>query len=434
MKAPQPQPFEFGPWRVDPARGVISRPEGREQRLEPKLMDLLLLFAGSGGRVLSKDEIVEAAWEGRAIGDDTLAAAISRLRRALGESAEQRFIETVPKRGYRSAIVAEPTAQRPTAAMRAGPPEAQALVEQGRRALASPFSLPQARLSFEAAVRIAPGWAPAHQGLADALVALHFAGLGESELTAAKAAANAAVGLDESSAPAWATLGMAILLADREFAAADAALRRALALDSGYAPAHRRRAFAFASVGRLVEAEREARRAVELQPTSIEVRNELLQILLLARRYRQAAAEASTAIAMAPNASDAWNARGWSLVLAGESGEGVEALMRGLELWGADKQRLRHLRALYRAEGQVALCRAAADLFGLQQMLFARRQMDVAMLRSLGGQPDEAFEALEASAARDDPVLLFFPWLPHFDALRRDPRYQAFVGRLRLVR
>ena len=227
---------------------------------------------------------------------------------------------------------------------------------------------------------------------------------------------------------------MAILLADREFAAADAALRRALAIDPDYAPAHRRRAFAFASVGRLVEAERQARRAVELQPTSIEARNELLQILLLARRYRHAAAEASTAIAMAPNASDAWSARGWSLVLAGEPDEGVEALMHGLELWGADKERLRHLRALYRAEGLVALCRAAADLFGLQQMLFARRQMDVAMQRSLGGQPDEAFEALQAAAARDDPVLLFFPWLPHFDPLRRDPRYQAFVGRLRLVR
>src|SRR5215831_7616876 len=68
MKAPQTKPFEFGLWRVDPARGLISRPEGREQRLEPKLVDLLVLFAGSGGRVLSKDEIVEAVWEGRAIG------------------------------------------------------------------------------------------------------------------------------------------------------------------------------------------------------------------------------------------------------------------------------------------------------------------------------------------------------------------------------
>ena len=97
------QPFEFGEWRVDPTRGTLSA-AGQDVRIEPKLMDLLVLFAGSGGRVLSKDEIVEAAWDGRAIGDDTLASAISRLRSALGETAERRFIETVPKRGYRVLI------------------------------------------------------------------------------------------------------------------------------------------------------------------------------------------------------------------------------------------------------------------------------------------------------------------------------------------
>ena len=101
------QPFDFGQWRVDPARGTLSA-AGQDVRIEPKLMDLLLLFAGSGGRVLSKDEIVEAAWDGRAIGDDTLAAAISRLRSALGETAERRFIETVPKRGYRVLIEEAP--------------------------------------------------------------------------------------------------------------------------------------------------------------------------------------------------------------------------------------------------------------------------------------------------------------------------------------
>src|SRR5215472_6171745 len=124
MKAPQTKPFEFGLWRVDPARGLISRPEGREQRLEPKLVDLLVLFAGSGGRVLSKDEIVEAVWEGRAIGDDTLAAAISRLRRALDDTADQRLIETVPKRGYRSTIATELPTGRLPAAPEAGPAQA----------------------------------------------------------------------------------------------------------------------------------------------------------------------------------------------------------------------------------------------------------------------------------------------------------------------
>lgn len=436
MRAPQAQqpPFDFGPWRVEPTRGLISQGDGRQARLEPKLMDLLVLFAGSGGRVLGKDEIVEAAWDGRAIGDDTLAAAISRLRRALGESPDQRFIETVPKRGYRAVIETELAAGRPTAGAVAGPPEARALVVQGRRALASPFTLPQARLSFEEAVRIAPGWGPAHQGLAEALIARHFAGQGESDLAAAKAAANAAVGLDSTSAPAWSTLGMAILLADRDFDAADAALRRAVGLDPTFAPAHRRRAFAFGTVGRFVDGERELRRALELQPSSLETRGELLQMLIAARRYRHAAAEAAAMIALAPSASEAWNARGWALLLGGEADAGVEALLRGLELRGADRTRLAELRKIHEADGLVSMCRATADLFMLQQVMFTRRLMDVAIQRSLGGQPDEAFAALEAAAERDDPLLLMLPWLPFFDPLRTDARYEPFVRRLRLVR
>jgi hypothetical protein len=67
-------------------------------------------------------------------------------------------------------------------------------------------------------------------------------------------------------------------------------------------------------------------------------------------------------------------------------------------------------------------------------VLFTRRMMDVAILRTLGGQADAAFEALETAAGRDDPVLLLFPWLPYFDALKTDPRYDRFARRLRLVR
>src|SRR5215469_10417752 len=95
--------FEFADWRVNPARGLVSR-EGKEVRLEPKLMALLIVFASSSGRVITKDEIVSRVWSGRAIGDDTLSAAISRLRTALGETKAKRYIETLPKRGYRALV------------------------------------------------------------------------------------------------------------------------------------------------------------------------------------------------------------------------------------------------------------------------------------------------------------------------------------------
>ncbi|HXQ47599.1 MAG TPA: winged helix-turn-helix domain-containing protein, partial [Caulobacteraceae bacterium] len=265
------RPFAFGDWQVDPSRSLLTGDDGESVRLEPRLMDLLLLFAGSGGRVLGKDEITSATWGDRAIGDDTLAAAVSRLRRALGATRERRYIETVPKRGYRAAVASPPLGCDPRASD--GPPEAAALVAQGRRALASPLpaSLAQARVCFEAAMAKAPGWSPAHQGLADVLVARHFVEQG-GDLAAAKAAARAAVGLDETSATAWTTLGTALLLADRDFAAADTAFQRAIALDPTLATAHRRRAMALTAVGRLAEAERAVRRAMALEPSALDAR------------------------------------------------------------------------------------------------------------------------------------------------------------------
>uniref|UniRef100_UPI00261FDFDF winged helix-turn-helix domain-containing protein n=1 Tax=Phenylobacterium sp. TaxID=1871053 RepID=UPI00261FDFDF len=262
------RPFELGDWRVEPARGAIAPLSGGpETRLEPKLMDLLLLFAGSGGRVLSKDEIIGGVWGGRAIGDDTLAAAMSRLRRALGETREHRYIETLPKRGYRLLGAVEgPMAAAPG---REPPREAAELLAKARAALAAPLGLAQARLYFDAAVKAAPGWAPAHAGLAEALIAEQLTSSAEGLLTAAKAEARTATLLDESLAAGWAALGLAMLLAERAFEPADAALRRAIALDPGLGPTRRHHAFALAAVGRFVEAERAARKAVELEPVSL---------------------------------------------------------------------------------------------------------------------------------------------------------------------
>src|SRR5580704_11390098 len=328
------RPFAFGDWRVDPSRGLLTGAGGQSVRLEPRLMDLLLLFAGSGGRVLGKDEITSATWGDRAVGDDTLAAAVSRLRRVLGGTHKRRYIETVPKRGYRAVVESPPHGSDPRAAPD-GPPEAAALVAQGRQALASPLpaSLAQARLCFEAAMAMAPGWSPAHQGLAEALIARHFVEQG-GDLAAAKAAARAAVGLDETSAAAWATLGTALLLADRDFAAAEAAFLRAIALDPTLAIAHRRWAAALAAVGRLAEAERAVRRAMALEPSALDARGELLEILLAARRYRHAAAEAAATLSLAPDLGDALYQRGWALALAGDEIEGVHCLLKGLELRG----------------------------------------------------------------------------------------------------
>jgi len=426
------RPFELGGWRVEPARGALVR-DGKETRLEPRLMDLLLLFAASAGRVISKDEIVAAVWGGRAIGDDTLAAAVSRLRAALGGSKDRRFIETLPKRGYRLVVASEGVNS-------VSPPDeahnVDALLRKGRAALNVPLpqSLAQAHVYFEAAVAAEPNSAAAHCGLAEAMLAQHYVGQGAGFAAAAKAAALAATALDPDLAAAWALLGRATLLADRDLAASDATLGRALTLDPQSAPAHRARAFALAAAGRFVEAERAARQAVEIEPLSLASRTELIQILLAARRFMYVLSEAKKAIALSALSSDAWNATGWAHLFLGDQPAAVDALLESIRLLRTDAATIARLRAVYDAAGFDALCAAGADLFEQQRIIYVARPMDIAILRANAGQADAAFRALEEAIRQDDPVLLLLPHLPHLDRIRNDPRFALVTARARMVR
>jgi DNA-binding winged helix-turn-helix (wHTH) protein len=431
---PSEREFELGPWRVEPARGVILR-DGKEVRLEPKLMELLLVFAASPSRVIGKDEIIARVWSGRAIGDDTLSAAMSRLRTALGETKTERYIQTLPKRGYRLLVASDGADTR--SRERDARSEAEQLVARGVAALQLPLppSLAQARVYFEAAVARDSGRADAHAGLADAMLAQLMMGQDTPSMLAstAKSAAQAATALDESLAPAWSALGFAILLADRTFAPADAALARAVALDPSLSSAHRRRGFALASIGRFADGERAVRLAIECDPLSFAARTQLLQMLLIARRYPQAIAEAKHAIALSAQSFEAWAAKGWAHAFLGEEREAVEALRESLKLMGTDEATLGKLATAYAQGGFQAMSASGADLFETQRVMFVPRPMDVAMLRTQAGQFDAAFAALNVAASRDDPVLLMLPWLPHLDRLRNDPRFNALKERLRLV-
>jgi DNA-binding winged helix-turn-helix (wHTH) protein len=426
------RPFVLGDWLVDPSRGVLVK-DGAETRLEPQAMALLLLFAGAGGKVVSKDEIVASVWHGRAIGDDTLAAAVSKLRTALGETKDKRYIETLPKRGYRLLVTPEGAAVAPKPSS-----DAANLIARGRAAmkLPSPSSLAQARVYFEGAITAEPRSADAQLGLAEVLLLQNFMGQGDASvlLSAARTAARAALALDDALAAGWSALGYATLLIDRDFAAADAHLRKAIALDPSLAMARRHRSFALLCVGRFVDAEREARAGAEADPYSLAMRGYLLQALLVARRYVQAVAEAKKALALSSQASDAWFAKGWGHHFLGEEREAVDAFIEGMKGWNADAATIAQLKDAYAAQRFAGLCAATADLFQAQHVVFAPRSMDIALLRAFAGDPDAAFAALDDAVAKGDPFLLLLPHMPYLDRLRNDPRFTALLERVSPVR
>ena len=93
--------FWVGDWLVEPASGRLSR-EGTSVRLRPQLMDLLVCLASRAGRVVLKDDILEQVWPGQFIAESGLGRCMAELRHALQDDVQEpRFIETIPKRGYR---------------------------------------------------------------------------------------------------------------------------------------------------------------------------------------------------------------------------------------------------------------------------------------------------------------------------------------------
>ena len=94
------QPFMVGAWKVEPEQARLVR--GSEiVKVDPRNVRLLRLLASRAGTVVSQSEIEQIVWSGQIISSDSIYQSIAQLRRALGESSEQRYIQTVPRRGYR---------------------------------------------------------------------------------------------------------------------------------------------------------------------------------------------------------------------------------------------------------------------------------------------------------------------------------------------
>jgi DNA-binding winged helix-turn-helix (wHTH) protein/predicted ATPase len=90
-----------GPISLDPATGHLRR-GGRTVLLRPKDLAVLLHLIEHRGRLVPKSELVSAVWSGVTVEEGVLKACVNRLRAALGDAVEApRFIETVPRRGYR---------------------------------------------------------------------------------------------------------------------------------------------------------------------------------------------------------------------------------------------------------------------------------------------------------------------------------------------
>ncbi len=94
--------FRLGSWKIEPLRGAVTGPHGEAQHLEPKVMDVFVCLAENANELVTRDELLEEVWRGHAAADELLTRAVSALRQAFHDDRyNPKYIETVPKRGYR---------------------------------------------------------------------------------------------------------------------------------------------------------------------------------------------------------------------------------------------------------------------------------------------------------------------------------------------
>src|SRR5262247_2872673 len=93
--------YEFGSFRLDAAERLLLR-EGAIVPLTPKTFDLLLALVERHGRLVDKEELFQTVWPDTIVEESNLSSNIALIRKALGDGENGlKFIETVPKRGYR---------------------------------------------------------------------------------------------------------------------------------------------------------------------------------------------------------------------------------------------------------------------------------------------------------------------------------------------
>ncbi len=106
--------YYLGDWLVQPAQGRISQKKEQPVELPPRLMAVLTCLVDEAGATVSRQTFGEKVWAPSIVTDDALNRSILKLRKALGDQdSPHRFIETVPRRGYRLVAQVRPYLPEP---------------------------------------------------------------------------------------------------------------------------------------------------------------------------------------------------------------------------------------------------------------------------------------------------------------------------------
>jgi TolB-like protein/Tfp pilus assembly protein PilF len=286
---------------------------------------------------------------------------------------------------------------------------------------------------FQQAIAIDPNYATAYAGLAESyiLIPLFDAGSPQDYFPKAKAAAERAIELQETSAEAHTALALLFCFSDVNFAQSEKEFKRAIELNPNYATAHHWYGNALlVALGRFNEAISENKRAVELDPLSLIINADLGSTFMLARQYDQAIAQLQRTLTLDNKFGYThWNL-GQALYLKGDTAAAIAEYQKARTL-DDDPQIVALLGRAYADTGQKdQALELVRELEARATQQFVRGYLMALVYIGLGDKT-KAIDYLEREYQNHDNIDT--AWIradPMLDPLRGDPRFEALADQI----
>jgi TolB-like protein/DNA-binding winged helix-turn-helix (wHTH) protein len=281
---------------------------------------------------------------------------------------------------------------------------------------------------FNQAIAKDSGYAAAYSGLSDALLGEIFTGT-PAEKVREKATLNAqkAIELDPFSAEAHNSLGGIREFWDWDWSAAEKEYRRAIELNPNFAAGHQDYALFLAFQGRFEQAIAEAQRSQDLDPLSPFVRTTFCLDLGVARRYAEAVQKCRQALELDPNFRHAHGNLVGIYIAMGKNEQGVEEYEKVASLSERPPAEIAGIWDAFERDGIKGFWRKV-----LEESKKEGDGVEVASLYSLLGERDQAMLWLEKAYRQRSPIIEFLKEASEFDNLRSDPRFRELLRRVGL--
>lgn len=288
---------------------------------------------------------------------------------------------------------------------------------------------------FERAIANDPAYALAHAGLADCYISLASFGLvsAKEDYPKGKEWAEKALKLDDTLAAAHVSLASVKTDYEWDWEGGEKEALRAIELNPNLPEAHAAHAELLWTTGRFDESIQEGKRALELDPLSINYNTALAFTFFLARRYDQAIEQGAKILELDPKFIPAYYVRGVAYVKKSLYKEAMAEFEKGVSISPDDLGALTGLGYGYAVTGRRADAeKVLARLNELSKREFVS-PVWMAKIYSGLGEKDKAFGSLErAYEDRSIVSVAYIKTNPMLDPLRSDPRYAELLQRLNL--